>query len=702
MARVTVALLWHMHQPYYVDLSEGRATMPWVRLHALKDYYDMPALARRFPSVKQTFNLVPCLLDQLDGYVQGTLTDPFLEVAHRGAHELTRDDRLFLLREFFSFNPGSIAGKLPRLEQLRRMRGARPPDGGDDPALAAWREPDFRDLQILFHLAWSGPTLSSRPAVASLIEKGARFTQDEVRSLLEIQREFLGEVASEYEKASSENIIEISATPYYHPILPLLCDTDSSREAQPRLPVPNTPFHHPEDARQQVRLAREAFQRRFGRPLSGMWPSEGALSNASLEILADEGVRWTASDEDLLFASLGAAPRDFEERSRILHRPYIGPKGTYVFFRDHILSDRIGFVYSTWDAKAAASDFMEHIHAIADTAGSEDRVVPVILDGENAWEFYPGNGMPFLSSLFAALAASDRVETRTYSEIVEGAGRRGPAPGKFSMIRAGSWIRADLTTWIGDPVKNRAWDLLAETRAALGPPAEHTAWGRSLLAAEGSDWFWWFGDEHSSAHDAEFDRTFRQHLQNAYALAGREIPVHLGTPLSAPATGPTTLPPTGPISVTLDGRASDYFEWLAAGRIEADLGRGTMSRGGRLLRTLYFGVDNDRLALRIDPTTAPASKSLDGLVVILEVASPAEKRLRVPLGTGPIESGPVHAHLDRVFEALIPLSDAGAVKGKPVEFRILLEDVSGKRLEAVPSEGFVVLSPGMDEIDWMV
>src|SRR5206468_4366282 len=248
------AFLWHMHQPFYVDLSQGRATLPWVRLHSLKDYFDLPAIARRFPLVKQTFNLVPCLIDQIEAYAEGRLTDPFLEVASRDVRDLTREDRLFLLREFFSYNPATMGSRLPRLEELRRKRGARAPEPGHDAALAAWRESDYRDLQVLFHLAWSGATLSARPEIARLIQKGRGFSREDLAGLLAIQQAFLGEVLPEYASAAAEGAIEISASPYFHPILPLLCDTGVAHEATPRLPLPGAVFRHPEDARAQIRL----------------------------------------------------------------------------------------------------------------------------------------------------------------------------------------------------------------------------------------------------------------------------------------------------------------------------------------------------------------------------------------------------------------------------------------------------------------
>jgi hypothetical protein len=270
-------------------------------------------------------------------------------------------------------------------------------------------------------------------------------------------------------------------------------------------------------------------------------------------------------------------------------------------------------------------------------------------------------------------------------------------------VRAGSWIRADLTTWIGDEVKNRAWELLAETRAALGPPAPGTPAGDSLLAAEGSDWFWWFGDEHSSAHDADFDRTFRTHLQNAFALAGRDVPVSLGKPLAEAERALVAPPaPTGPLSIRLDGRASDYFEWLPAGRVHGDLGHGTMSRAGRLLSALLYGIDGERLALRLDASARSAAEVLEGVVLVVEFASPSQAKVRIPLVRGAWESPAASGCLGTALELLVPLRHAGAARGSRLAFRVLLEEAGGRRLEVLPTDGFVAFDIGAEGQDWMV
>lgn len=699
MGRITLAFLWHMHQPYYVEAGGDRATLPWTRLHALKDYFDLPAIARRFPRVPQTFNLVPSLLDQLDGYAEGRLTDPFLDVARKDAAGLTAGDKAFLLREFFSFS-ALMGRRFPRLARLQELRGPHPPGSEDASALSAWREEDLRDLQVLFHLAWSGSVLSARPLVARLIEKGAGYSREDLAGLLEEQRAFLAEVVPEYRRGADEGTIELSATPYYHPILPLLCDTDAAREATPRLSLPSVPFRHPEDARLQVREARRSFERRFGAAPPGMWPSEGAISDATLAILAEEGVVWTASDEDLLFASLDAAPSGVADRSRLLHRPWLTTGGTLVFFRDHLLSDRIGFVYSSWEARSAADDFVGRLGAIADVAGDEERVVSVILDGENAWEHYAVNGEPFLSALFGKIAETPWIRARTFSQVAEDCRRGVISSSSLPRVRAGSWIRADLTTWIGDPVKNRAWERLAEARAALGAPDPAGPAGVSLMAAEGSDWFWWFGDEHSSAHDADFDRTFRGHLARAYALSGREAALALGEAVAPPASVAPPVLPLAPVRVVLDGRATDYFEWIGAGRVDAALGSGTMARGERVLRALHYGTGDDRLALRLDTFSEPASAALDGLDIVVEMRAPIERRLRIALRPGDCGTDPVGACLGQILEMAVPLPGLDATAGTRVDFRVVLEDGAGRGLESLPDEGLVSFPAGAYESDW--
>lgn len=699
MGRLGVAFLWHMHQPCYVDFAQGRALLPWVRLHGLKDYADLPRLARRYPTVRQTFNLVPSLLDQLAGYASRTLTDPFLELASRPVQELTHDERHFMLREFFSYHPPTMGKRLPRLEELRRKRGTRAPDSDDSVGIAAWRESDFRDLKVLFHLAWCGSSLSEHPEVARLIARGAGYSEADAAHLLEIQAGFLGTIEEEYRAGLREGAFDLSVSPYYHPILPLLCDTGSGREAHPTLPLPTVPMRHPEDAALQTRLARSAFEGRFGIAPAGMWPSEGAISTAALEIMASEGVQWAASDEDLLFASLNVAPSGAAERSRILHRPYKTASGLTLFFRDHELSDRIGFVYAGWKAQDAADDFLARLREIERAAGGEERIVSVILDGENAWEHYQDNGAPFLSALFSRLASSDWLSARTFTEIAQSG--TGPEPGRIERVRAGSWIRADLTTWIGDPVKNVAWDRLSEARSLLGPPSPDTIAGKSLLAAEGSDWFWWFGDEHSSAHDLDFDRTFRTHLTNAFRDSAHTAPAALANPITPHREASAHPSPSGPLRIALDGRASSWFEWLPAGRLDLGTGGGTMSRSRRTLVRLLYGVDGDDLALRCDGAGDTAAL-LEGSTLVVQFGAPSNAEVRAGLRRGAFTHGPVRGALGQILEVLVPLSIAGAKAGDRLALRVLLEDASGRPIESAPHDGFLTFDTAADPGDWFV
>jgi alpha-amylase/alpha-mannosidase (GH57 family) len=256
-----------------------------------------------------------------------------------------------------------------------------------------------------------------------------------------------------------------------------------------------------------------------------------AVGETVVDLAAGAGLGWMISDEEVLARSM----ENRYSRDEHLYSPKrIDREGQSlaIVFRDSQISNAIGFDYQRMSSIDAARALVGRLKRIGEQQGDRDLLVVIALDGENAWEFYPGNGEPFLSALFGRIAASDRIQARTFSSILDGEGREGPPPGQIDSIRTGSWIRADLTTWIGHEEKNRAWELLAEARAVLGPPDPATPSGRSLLAAEGSDWFWWFGDEHSSAHDEDFDRTFRLHLQNAYILSNRKAPLALGSPIA--------------------------------------------------------------------------------------------------------------------------------------------------------------------------
>ncbi|MEO0250023.1 MAG: glycoside hydrolase family 57 protein, partial [candidate division WOR-3 bacterium] len=546
-----VALLWHFHQPFYKDLVTGEYWFPWVRLHATKDYYEMANIAAS-TAIRLNFNFVPCLLEQLDDYAQGTAQDRALVLSLTPARELTPTQQISILAQFFSANWETMVDPHPRYRELLEKRGRR---GG----VREWEEArehftvqDFLDLQVWFNLVWfHSRRRRTDPFLRDLVRKGRGFSEEEKLSLLAKQKEFMAQIVPLYRSLLEERRVELTTSPFYHPILPLLCDTDVAREASPDIVLPRNRFRHPEDARVQVRSALDYHRQHFGDAPSGMWPSEGAISHEVAVIAAEAGIKWIASDEEILFRSLGLplpgthGRREFDPR--ILYRPYLfvgSEPPITILFRDHCLSDLIGFTYARWDPKGAAQDFLDRLHQLRRRlAGYNNEgpfLVTTILDGENAWEYYPDDGADFLAFLYEGLTQGEGLETVKVNDFLQ----RFPPQRDLSVIAPGSWINHDFRIWIGHEEDNAAWDLLAQTRNDLvlleermasrgGEPEfqdRKKAW-QEIYIAEGSDWCWWYGDEHSSAMDEEFDALFRKHLMNVYILTGGEIPEQLYAPL---------------------------------------------------------------------------------------------------------------------------------------------------------------------------
>ncbi len=696
--------LWHFHQPWYADFGGGPTHLPWVRLHALKDYADLPAILSREPRVPHACNLVPSLLDQIEILSRGG-SDAFLDVAKAPASDWDGATVAFALNNFFSAHPRMIAAFPHYAELHRRLRET----SADRTSVIrrTFSAGDLRDLVVLFHLAWSGATLSKDPLLVKLRKRGHGFSEEEKDALLERQREFLGEVIPAWRKAIASGSIELTTSPYHHPILPLLVDSAAGREAVPDLPLPTRRFSRVEDARDQLGMGLASFERHFGFRPAGMWPPEGSISAPALVLMAQAGVQWAASDEDVLLQSLGRTTSlAFGEgdKARTVFRPYrlIPGPSPVLFFRDRTLSDRIGFSYASWDAGQAAADFVERLHAIRNAAPGEDLVVPVILDGENAWETYPENGAPFLRALSSALASADSLAVVKPSDVVATVEPR-PLP----HLVAGSWVDGNFRTWIGAPAKNRAWDLLVKVRdelandvadaPALSPPdvlrgdAPPAAVAKAALyAAEASDWFWWFGEDHSSAHDAVFDALFRGHLVTACRALGREVPAELEHPIERRVAAPPVLP-TEPISPRIDGHPADFFEWLGAGHWAARP-KGTMERGLGAIREILFGGDasGTSVFLCLHPTVVPASASLaDRTLRVLFAGPDGETRETrdLPLKEGVSDADGCRVGVARLVEVALPRPKETA--GGAVAFRVLLLDGDGHEQEAVPDNGWI-------------
>ena len=695
-SNILLALVWHMHQPDYRDPRTGASILPWARLHATKDYRDMVEILRPYPGVHCTFNLTPILLDQLDA-IAGGAPDAWVDLARKPAGSLSPSDRAALLRNYFAANRERMVEPIPRYRELAE-RAAAPRSGGADD----WTEQDWRDLQVWFHLAWVDPGYATVEPIRSLLAKGKGFTEGEKGALLDWGAALCGTVAGVYRDAAESGQIELSVSAEHHPILPLLIDGFAPRGASEEIALPSPPFRAPEDAAMHVRRARDGHARRFGAPPRGTWPPEGAVDDATLALLAEAGFSWAASDESVLARSLGAVPLPAGTWPAALYRPYrvetpSGPMA--MLFRDRRLSDAIGFVYKHWDPARAAADFLERVRsagAAAAEQGSATPVVTVILDGENCWESYAEDGRPFLNALYGALASDPGIRAVTVSEALE----RVPPATTLGHVPVGSWIRDDLAIWIGHPEKNAAWTELRRAREALvarGATAPPKAW-ESLYAAEASDWFWWYGDDHASEQKDILDSLFRAHVARIYELVGAPVPASLRASLrrAAAVKGEAV----AFVRPTLDGRETDYFEWRDAARYDAATGGDAMHRTAASVAEVRYGFDGDALFLRVgwspgaDLTRAAIRIEAEGRRSAATVALDGPERGALEWseeGTGEGgggEAGDRGAYVRGVLvEARLPLGRWRSKAGDVLAWRIAFLR-AGSVEETVPGNGW--------------
>lgn len=558
-------LYWHMHQPDYRDMLTGEYILPWTYLHAMKDYTDMAYHLEANRKARVTFNFVPVLLDQLEDYSQqfkaGTVSDPLLALlAQEDLHEISATQRNFVIDSCFKSHHEKMLAPFPHYQRLYNIYRGLEVEG--QTAFNYLSGQYMADLLVWYHLAWTGESIRrTNKLVQSLMAKGSQFTQEERHALYNLIGELLCGLIPRYKKLQKSGQIEISSTPYYHPILPLLLDFKSARDAMPYAPLPHC-GQYPggrQRASAHIESALASHKKRFGTVPAGMWPAEGGVSHAGLSLMAEHGVEWAATGEGVLANSLYKSFDTLElpPTNEYLYKPYRITNGSHeivCFFRDGRLSDKIGFEYSKVHASEAVKDFIQSLEAIYQTnAGTQNPVVSVILDGENAWEYYPYNGYYFLNELYAALVDHPHIEMTTFSDIVDKCNEAGGAIDMQYMpeIAAGSWVYGSFSTWIGSPEKNLAWDLLCYAKksydkvmqANLLNADQRLACERQLAICEASDWFWWFGDYNSSVSVESFDRLYRRNLTNLYHLLKLEAPEALNHPISTgggdPAVGGT-------------------------------------------------------------------------------------------------------------------------------------------------------------------
>ncbi|TAK22148.1 MAG: hypothetical protein EPO26_12785 [Chloroflexota bacterium] len=691
-----------MHQPLYRDI-DGAATLPWVRLHAAKDYLHMAELLGEFPRMHATVNFVPSLVEQIAAYVDGA-EDRWERLSRQATFSAA--DRAFVLEAFFSASWDRVIRAQSaywRLLQIRNHAEGRH---------ALLSDQFFRDLVTWFNLAWVDPGYVDRtPTLSALAERGGDFTPADTEAVLDAHRAIARAVLPAYRALRDRGQVELSTTPYYHPILPLLIDVAGAHEVSPTIALPATRFANPEDALDQLRLARQSHRAAFGDFPAGLWPSEGALSDATIDLLAGlsgaPAWRWVASDEAILARSVGKPiERDGDETlvdPAILYQPYRrGDASPAMFFRDRDLSDRIGFAYRGMSAEAAVDDLLQRLRESRERIGDVEYVpiVTIALDGENCWEEYERNGTPFLRELYGRLSEAEDIRSVTFEQHLA----MESSFGRIERVAAGSWIYGNLETWIGEPMQNRAWEYLAEARAMMRavkdtlPPVDEDvierAW-RELYIAEGSDWFWWYYSHNRHGLATDFDREFRAHLRAMYSLIGQAGPSWLDVPISGEPP-PAFTHPTRHVRPRLVAQIPLPEEWDGAGHADAARVGGAMQVGGGFIRRLYVGNDPATLYCRleayVDLAHYEVSATLVGTTLVRAVivpGTPESSRLFRLDGNGAVTADlgtPRVGAYGTVVEWAIPLALLDAPPARDVTLRVEVER-EGAIVASLPESG---------------
>jgi alpha-amylase/alpha-mannosidase (GH57 family) len=665
---IKFAFLFHFHQPLYKDLFTSRILLPWVRLHGIKDYYGMALLFKKFPQIKATLNFSGSLLMQIEDYSKG-FYDDYFHLTRKDPSELNPVEIEFMLKNFFMVNKQTVLLPNKRYYELYEV----------SKRCEIFEYQDLLDLQVLSNIVWLHPLARKEdPQLEELALKGRNYTTSDKELLLSKELRMLENIIPLWRELAQSGQIEITASPYYHPILPLLAEDPALKE----------------DASSQIKSTLELLREKFSLTIKGVWPPEGGVSEDILPILKENSILWIATDQDILEHSL-------EDRfsKELIYKPYLHPKsGIYLIFRDKELSNLIGFHYKSWDPEKAATDFIQRLKTIGRSL--HEPFVAVILDGENPWEYYPNNGIDFLTRLYEFLSEDKEIQTVQISEYLKDPTQMGT----LEKLYAGSWIDHSFDVWQAHPEDKKAWELVFHTRRELMLQREleeerkKFAW-QSIYAAEGSDWFWWFGDEFYSPQTAEFDILFRKHLINVYCFMGKIAPEELFREIKKTPERELYTQPWALLKVKVDGKRSDYFEWIAAGHYSVRNELSTMHiQTPSLIADIYFGFDEENFYLRADPL--PTKEGMEKFKLSrISVVLTFPKKITIFA-----DSLGVNFSLRDFLELSIPLEKLGIHQDRNVRFHVECEEIDGRitRLPLFSSIEFSLRTRDLEKIYWAV
>lgn len=604
--KLSIAFYWHMHQPVYQLSPTGDFLMPWVRLHAVKDYLDMALWAKKFDKLKLNFNFVPVLINAIINYGENEAHDIHSRLTITPQDELTNEDKIFILNNFFDANYQTMILANPEYHRLYQIVQS---SGTEDTSIFSNQE--YADLMALFNLAWIDPSFkTSNSELKKLVKKGKNYTLEDRIAIIQIQRDIIKKIIPTIRKLIEKNKIEITTSPYYHPILPILLDYKNiKKNSSPANDLQDLKTDL--DAKMQTKMALDRIEEVFGKRPRGVWPSEQCVSAKTLEMLSSLGVEWSLSDEGILANSINF---EFEHDFKgYIKEPYHLLK-TYKYktstsdlkmvFRESTIPNLIGFEYQNHNPIATANDLYDRIKVLQSkilSSPDNEHLLTIALDGENCWENYLEDGASFLKTLYTLITEDDSLETVLLSDYLEKTKEDKLLP----KIASGSWINRNFKLWIDEPVKDIAWTYLKRVRQdfanfvkrePLNPNIELAR--RELFICEGSDWFWWYGEPNDSGRDNIFDFLFRTHLKNVYRYLDLDTPKYLDDPLSDISTSKPSKYPKSLITPSINGKnvVDENDEWNNAGYIE--IPDGPVLRESKLFDKIRFGNDQNNFYLK--------------------------------------------------------------------------------------------------------
>ncbi len=601
--KLSLAIYWHMHQPVYE--LEGTYLMPWVRLHAVKDYLDMVLYLEKFPKLKLNFDIVPALLDSIIDYGENGSEDIHSQLSVANAENLTDEEKEFVINNFFNAKYETMVFKNERYRELHQKRFS-----SDNFQISDFTPQDYSDLMAVFNLVWIDPMHFDRyPRLKELWDKKSGYTQEDRIEILEIQRSIIKEIIPTYKKYIQNGRIELTTSPYYHPIIPILIDMKSSvKKTSTSKNLPNN-LGMLDDAKMQINAAMNRVEDVFGVRPKGMWPPELCIGPKTVSMFAREGIKWTISDEGVLASSINFDfVRDFKGN---LNDPYHLLKvynyktrkgDVNIIFRDRSIPNLINFEYAGLNPEMAAGDLYEKIKNIQNkllVSPDEKHLLTIASDCENCWENYLNDGIEFLENIYGLLGKDDTLETVLISDYIDSDKNKK----NLKKIFSGSWIDKTFRYWIGDSEKNLAWNYLKKTKDAYDSFIKKNKNSsmflqakRDILIAEGSDWFWWYGEPNNSGQDFLFDYMFRERLKNVYSILGADYPEYLDKSIITTVDVPFKMPKK-PISPSMDGLSRSSVEWFNAGTMT--LLDGPVFRENKNVDKIDFGCDEKNIYFRL-------------------------------------------------------------------------------------------------------